>query len=161
MTPSACTFVGAPTFAALSGRTVLEDLWTVIDAPASQHVSLAREADAMLIAPCTMQTLASLAHGFASNAVTLLGAAVDRANTPVLVAPSMNEVMLNQPSVQRNIAQLIDDGFTVLAPGDGWQACRTQGAGRLPEPETLIAAIDAAMVAGVDSPATHRQSSGL
>lgn len=145
MTQAATGFIGSPTLAALSGRPVLEDPWTVIDAPASQHVALAREADAMLIAPCTMQTLARLALGFADNAVTLLAGAIDRSRTPVLIAPSMNDVMLAQPAVQRNITQLERDGFHVLAPDDGWQACRSEGAGRLPEPETLIKSIDAAI----------------
>ena len=145
MTQAATGFIGSPTLSALSGRPVLEDPWTVIDAPASQHVALAREADAMLIAPCTMQTLARLALGFADDAVTLLAGAIDRSRTPVLIAPSMNDVMLAQPAVQRNITQLERDGFHVLAADDGWQACRSEGVGRLPEPETLIKSIDAAI----------------
>ena len=148
MTQAAGGFIGAPTFAALSGRPVLVDAWTVIDAPASQHVSLARDADAMLIAPCTMQCLARLANGFADDAVTLLAGAIDRTRIPVLVAPSMNDVMLAQPAVQRNIAQLEGDGFYVITPDVGWQACRSDGMGRLPEPESLIEAIDSRSAKG-------------
>lgn len=148
MTQAAGGFIGAPTFAALSGRPVLVDAWTVIDAPASQHVALARDADAMLIAPCTMQCLARLANGFADDAVTLLAGAIDRTRIPVLVAPSMNDVMLAQPAVQRNIAQLERDGFHVITPDAGWQACRSDGMGRLPEPESLIEAIDSRSAKG-------------
>ena len=53
---------------------------------------------------------------------------------PVLVAPSMNEVMWNQPSTRRNLATLAADGFHIIEPATGWQACRTVGVGRLPEP---------------------------
>jgi phosphopantothenoylcysteine decarboxylase/phosphopantothenate--cysteine ligase len=73
--------------------------------------------------------------------VTLLAASIDRAITPVLLAPSMNEVMWHQPATQRNLRQAEADGFRVLAPGSGWQACRTVGAGRLPEPDQLVEAM--------------------
>jgi phosphopantothenoylcysteine decarboxylase/phosphopantothenate--cysteine ligase len=145
MTSAAAEFVGHRTFEALSGQRVLTTAWTVIDDPASQHISLARRADAMLIAPCTMQTLARLAHGFADDAVSLLCAAIDRAQTPVLLAPAMNTDMLRQPAVVRNLRQLEDDGFTIVEPATGWQACRSEGPGRLPEPDVLIEAIDAAL----------------
>jgi phosphopantothenoylcysteine decarboxylase/phosphopantothenate--cysteine ligase len=57
----------------------------------------------------------------------------------------MNEVMWNQPATQRNLAAVAADGFTVLAPGSGWQACRTEGIGRLPEPAKLLAAVVSAI----------------
>ncbi|MCH2136976.1 MAG: hypothetical protein MK101_10420 [Phycisphaerales bacterium] len=145
MTSSAAQFIGAKTFEALSGRAVLTDQWTVLDDHASQHVSLATRADAMLIAPCTMQTLARLAHGMADDAVTLLAAAIDRSRIPVLLSPSMNAQMLHQPATQRNLQQLEADGFQIIQPEAGWQACRTRGEGRLPEPDMLIAALDKAM----------------
>jgi phosphopantothenoylcysteine decarboxylase/phosphopantothenate--cysteine ligase len=67
--------------------------------------------------------------------------AVDRSRTPVLLAPSMNAVMWAQPSTQRNLSVLRGDGFSVLEPASGWQACRHVGPGRLPEPEALLAAV--------------------
>ena len=145
MTSAATGFVGERTFQSLSGQCVLTSPWTVMDDPTSQHVSLARRATAMLIAPCTMQTIARLAHGFADDAVTLLAAAIDRSRTPVLVAPAMNTDMLQQPAVVRNLRQLKDDGFQIVEPTSGWQACRSEGPGRLPEPNVLIEAIDAAI----------------
>ncbi|MBT5583801.1 MAG: phosphopantothenoylcysteine decarboxylase, partial [Phycisphaerae bacterium] len=94
---------------------------------------------------CSMNSLAKFAHGFASDALSLLVAAVDRSRVPVLLAPAMNAVMWSQPSTQRNIELLRTDGFTVLEPSSGWQACRTEGCGRMPEPEELLAAISAAL----------------
>jgi phosphopantothenoylcysteine decarboxylase/phosphopantothenate--cysteine ligase len=99
----------------------------------------------MLIAPCSMDMLAQLAAGRCDNAVSLLAASIDRTHVPVLVAPSMNETMYQQPATQRNLAQLAADGFTLLEPDAGWQACRTEGHGRLPEPAALRAALDVAM----------------
>ncbi|MBT5382294.1 MAG: phosphopantothenoylcysteine decarboxylase [Phycisphaerae bacterium] len=145
MTPAATKFVGAATFEALSGRPVFLDSWTAIDDAASQHVSFAARADIMIVAPCSMNSLAKFAHGFASDALSLLVAAVDRSRVPVLLAPAMNAVMWSQPSAQRNIELLRTDGFTVLEPSSGWQACRTEGCGRMPEPEELLAAIAAAL----------------
>jgi phosphopantothenoylcysteine decarboxylase/phosphopantothenate--cysteine ligase len=71
--------------------------------------------------------------------VTLILSAVDRARTPVLLAPSMNSVMWAQPSNQRNLATLERDGFQIVGPGDGWQACRHVGTGRMSEPEAILA----------------------
>ncbi|MEM7229279.1 MAG: flavoprotein [Planctomycetota bacterium] len=141
MTESATKFITPATFEALSGRPVLTDIWTPVAAHDPQHISLARDADLMLIAPATMDTIARLAHGHANDIVTLVCSAIDRDSTPVLVAPSMNAVMLAQPATQRNIAQLNADGFSVIEPATGWQACRTDGAGRLPEPEDLVLAM--------------------
>lgn len=145
MTEAATRFVGPATFEAISGRAVYLDPWTPIDDPASQHVALAREIDLALIAPCTMHSLARFAAGMANDAVSLLVAAIDRSRVPVLVAPSMNAEMLAQPATRRNLDLLRDDGFTVIEPDSGWQACRTDGDGRLPEPASLVASIDSAL----------------
>jgi phosphopantothenoylcysteine decarboxylase/phosphopantothenate--cysteine ligase len=64
--------------------------------------------------------------------------AIDRAKTPVLLAPAMNEAMWGQASTKRNAQQLIEDGFELIGPAEGWQACRTVGAGRMVEPEQLL-----------------------
>lgn len=145
MTDSATRFVTALTFESLSGRAVYTSPWEHVDSHDPQHVSLARSADAALIAPCTMDMLAKLAGGRCDDAVSLIVAAMDLATQPVLLAPSMNEAMWNQPSTGRNVRTLEQDGFRVVAPASGWQACRTVGAGRLPEPEALIAALAAAL----------------
>ncbi|MCA9283894.1 MAG: hypothetical protein KDA22_01675 [Phycisphaerales bacterium] len=146
MTESATRFVAPLTFQALSGRPVFTSAWEHVDAHDPQHIRLARAADVMLVAPCTMDALARLAHGRADDIVSLLVAAIDRGRQTVLVAPSMNEVMYHQPATQRNLRQLAEDGFEIVAPASGWQACRTEGVGRLPEPPVLLAALDAALV---------------
>jgi len=144
MTDAATKFVTPLTFQALSGRPVYTDQWTHIESADPQHISLARDADAVLIAPCTMDFAAKLATGRTDDVVSLVVSAVDRGRQPVLLAPSMNEVMWRQPATQRNIQQLRSDGFQIIDPGSGWQACRTEGVGRMAEPEALIAAIAAA-----------------
>lgn len=145
MTDAASRFITPATFEALSGRPVLTGIWEPVASHDPQHIALARDAEAMLIAPATMDTLARLANGFANDIVSLVTSAIDRATTPVLIAPSMNAVMWSQPATQRNLATLRDDGFTVIEPATGWQACRTDGAGRLPETDALIEALHAAL----------------
>jgi phosphopantothenoylcysteine decarboxylase/phosphopantothenate--cysteine ligase len=95
----------------------------------------------MLIAPCSMNMLATLASGRTDDVVSLIASAVDRTRQPVLLAPSMNEVMWNQPATQRNLGQLNDDGYEIIPPETGWQACRTVGVGRLPEAKTILAVL--------------------
>lgn len=145
MTPSATKFVAPLTFQALSGHPVYTTPWEHIESHDPQHISLARTCDIALIAPCTMDTLAKLATGRADDVVTLIMSAIDRAQTPVLLAPSMNDVMWHQPATQRNLKTLLEDGFRFIGPGDGWQACRTVGTGRMAEPDEILATISAAV----------------
>lgn len=141
MTDAAARFVTPLTFQALSGRPVYDSQWSHIESHDPQHISLARAADLMLIAPCTMDMLAKLAHGRTDDVVSLIASAIDLKRQTVLLAPSMNEVMYSQPSTQRNMKQLREDGFGFIEPGTGWQACRTEGVGRLAEPADILAAI--------------------
>jgi phosphopantothenoylcysteine decarboxylase / phosphopantothenate---cysteine ligase len=141
MTPGATKFVTPLTFQALSGRPVLTSAWDDADGADPQHIRLARSVSAAIVAPCTMDTLARLATGRTDDIVTLILSAVDRSQAPVLLAPSMNEVMWSQPATSRNVAQLKADGFKLIGPASGWQACRTVGAGRMSEPEDLFAAV--------------------
>ncbi len=143
MTPSATRFVTPLTFQALSGKPVYTTPWEHIESADPQHIALATRADLCLVAPCTMDCLARLATGRADDVVTLVLSAVDRSRTPVLLAPSMNAVMLAQPATQRNLRTLAEDGFEIIGPGEGWQACRTVGAGRMSEPEEILAAVSA------------------
>ena len=145
MTPAATRFVAALTFQALSGRPVYTDQWEQHEANDVQHIAQARAADLCIVAPATMDLCAKLANGVCEDVVCTVLAAIDRAKTPVLLAPSMNEVMWGQPANQRNIAQLKADGFVVLDPASGWQACRAVGVGRMPEPEALLAIVDGVM----------------
>lgn len=145
MTEAATRFVAPLTFQALSGRPVYTSAWEHIEAHDPQHIALATAASAVLVAPCTMDCMARLATGRADDVVTLIVSAVDRTRTPVLLAPSMNTVMWSQPSTQRNLRTLVEDGFEIVGPGDGWQACRQVGAGRMSEPDELVAALARAL----------------
>ncbi|MEE9129737.1 MAG: flavoprotein [Phycisphaerales bacterium] len=141
MTDAATRFVTPLTFEALSGRAVYSSQWQHVESHDPQHISLARAADLMLIAPCTMDMLAKLAYGRTDDVVSLIASAVDWSRQPMLIAPSMNEVMWNQPSTQRNLAQVKADGCEIIDPGEGWQACRTTGKGRLAEPDVILDAV--------------------
>lgn len=145
MTESATRFVTPLTFQALSARPVYTSAWQHVESQDPQHISLASQADAAVVAPCTMDCLARLATGRTDDVVTLILSAVDRSRTPVLLAPAMNSVMWGQPSTQRNVRQLAADGFDLVGPGEGWQACRHVGTGRMSEPEEIVAALGRAL----------------
>ena len=141
MTDAATHFVTPLTLQALSGRPVYTSQWEHIESSDPQHVSLARAAHLMLIAPCSMDMLGKLATGRCDDVVSLIASAMDLKRQPVLLSPSMNAAMWAQPATQRNLRQVEADGFRIIAPGEGWQACRTEGIGRLPEPEELLESI--------------------
>lgn len=141
MTDGAQRFVTPLTFQALSGRPVYTSAWEHIESSDPQHIALARSTAVAIVAPCTMDCMARLATGRTDDVVTLILSAIDRRTTPVLLAPAMNTVMWEQPSTQRNLATLIADGFQIVGPGQGWQACRHVGPGRMSEPEDLLAAV--------------------
>ena len=138
MTESATRFVGPLTFEALSGAHVYTSPWEHVESHDPQHVALARRARAVVVAPCSMNCLAKLAHGMADDVVTLALSAVDRSATPVLLAPAMNAAMWAQQATQRNIETLQGDGYRIIGPDDGWQACRTVGPGRMSEPDAIF-----------------------
>lgn len=140
MSEAATHFVAPLTFQALSGRPVYTSQWEHIEAQDPQHIALAGAARLVIVAPCTMDCMARLASGRADDVVTLILSAVDRARAPVLLAPSMNEVMWSQTATQRNLATLKQDGFQIVGPEEGWQACRHVGAGRMSEPEAILGA---------------------
>ena len=138
MTASAQSFVGAATFAALSGRSVVTDMFDPAF-PLGPHIELAREADILCIAPATANFLAKAAAGSADDLLSTLYLCFQG---PVMVAPAMNCEMWDKPAVQRNVQQLRDDGVQVVDPQDGWLSCRTRGVGRMAEPQTLLDAIE-------------------
>lgn len=140
MTPASTKFISPMTFASLSGQTVITDPWIPDDLGDPQHIRIARNASVMLIAPCSMNMIGKLASGIADDPVSLLASARSRPDMPTILAPSMNTFMLEQPSTIRNLKQLEKDAFVILKPDSGWQACRTHGKGRLPEPEALYEA---------------------
>lgn len=144
MTEAAAKFVTPLTFQALSGRPVYTSPWDHIESADPQHIALARGCHVAIVAPCTMDCMAKLATGRCDDIVTLILSAIDRSATRVLLAPAMNAAMWAQPANQRNVKQLIADGFEMIGPDEGWQACRTSGPGRMTEPDALFDAIVAA-----------------
>ncbi len=134
MTKAAKRFVGAMTFGALSGNRVYGDMFAREPEELMAHITLSREADVLLIAPATAHTIARLACGMADD---LLSAAVLAAKIPVVVCPAMNTAMYTHPATQHNIGRLCDLGYNVIPPERGELACGEEGAGRLPEWETV------------------------
>lgn len=138
MTEAATRFIGPLTLQSLSGHPVITSVWQSDDRPDSQHVGQARWADIMLIAPATADLIAKFHAGICDDAVSLTAVALPR-DTPVLLAPAMNEQMWENPILQRNLASLKQTlGYHTVGPGSGWQACRTSGAGRMSEPEEIL-----------------------
>lgn len=130
MTGAAERFVSPLTFAALSGNPVHRDMFDESPDGVMAHINLARESDALLIAPATAQTIARLAGGMAD---TLLSAIALAARIPVAICPAMNSAMLNHPATQRNFSILRQFGYHLVQSGCGELACGETGDGRLPE----------------------------
>ncbi|WP_428389498.1 flavoprotein [Mucisphaera sp.] len=142
MTESATRFVGPTTFASLSGKRVLASIWDTDDRPDSQHVAVARDADVMVIAPATANCLGKLSAGLCDDVVTLAATALPKGR-PLVVAPAMNADMWASPMVQRNVrllGEMLSD-LVMVGPGSGWQACRTEGAGRMAEADEIAAVV--------------------
>lgn len=141
MTRDARKFVGPATFAALTGRPVVD---RVFDHryPLGAHIELARMAKLLVVAPATANFLAKTAHGAADDLLSTLYLSF---TGPVIFAPAMNTEMWEKPAVQRNVAQLRQDGVRFVDPEEGWLSCRTRGAGRMAAPEKILAAIGEAL----------------
>jgi len=138
LTSHARRFVGAATFAALTGRPVASRSFDPRAFPLGAHISLAERANLLVVAPATADFLAKAAAGVADDLLTTLLLCCE---CPVLVAPAMNAAMWAKPSVQRNVRRLLEDGLAIIEPGSGWLSCRREGTGRMAEPETILAAI--------------------
>jgi len=141
MTDAAQRFITPLTLQSLSGHSVLTSIWQSDDRPDSQHIGIARWCDLLVIAPCSADMIAKLAHGLTPDIVALVSAALP-AKTPLLVAPAMNADMWANPVCQKNLETLrgLLPNFHEVGPEEGWQACRTRGAGRMSEPETILEA---------------------
>ncbi|HET6525309.1 bifunctional phosphopantothenoylcysteine decarboxylase/phosphopantothenate--cysteine ligase CoaBC [Sphingopyxis sp.] len=156
-------FVTPLTLAALSENKVYTHLFDLKDEVEMGHIQLSREADLVVVAPATADLLAKMAAGIADDLATTLLLATDK---PVLAAPAMNVRMWLHDATRRNVETLRGDGVTVMEPDEGEMACGEYGPGRLPEPDAIKAAIDAALAnapAAVPltgqpdfAPATHR-----
>ena len=143
MTPSALAFVGAATFAALSGRRVVTDLFDpALSSP--EHIDLSELAQAMLVAPATANILAKHALGLADDPVTATALALKK-GTPLIVAPAMNTRMWEHPATRENLQRLTARGVRVIQPVEGLLACGTVGWGKLAPTEALVSALEEAL----------------
>ena len=138
LTAAGQKFVGAATFAALTARPVLTDVFDEQQHPLGAHIELARHADLLCVAPATANFLAHAAQGLAGDLLSTLYLSF---TGPVLLAPAMNCEMWDKPAVQRNVAQLQADGVHFVGPEEGWLSCRTLGLGRMASPEKIFARI--------------------
>ncbi len=140
MTQAAAEFVTPLTFQALSGRPVRTELFDTDAEAAMGHIELARWADAILVAPCSANTLAKLAQGLADDLLTTLCLASD---APLAIAPAMNRLMWSNPATRSNLDLLQTRDVQIFGPGDGDQACGETGEGRMLEPEELADKLEA------------------
>ena len=134
-TAAALRFVGAPTWAALSGKPVSDDVWT--DVHEVPHVRIGQQADLVVVAPATADVLAKAAHGLADD---LLTNTLLTARCPVVMAPAMHTEMWENPATQANVATLRSRGVVVLEPAEGRLTGADTGKGRLPDPAEIFAA---------------------
>ncbi|RVQ66983.1 bifunctional phosphopantothenoylcysteine decarboxylase/phosphopantothenate--cysteine ligase CoaBC [Croceicoccus ponticola] len=138
LTDGGAQFVTPMTLAALSENPVHTTLWDLKNEAEMGHIQLSREADLVVVCPATADLMAKMAAGVADGLATTLLLATDK---PVLAVPAMNVKMWEHPATQRNVARLREDGIRVMDPDEGPMACGEFGAGRLPEPEAIWAAI--------------------
>ncbi len=132
-TAAALKFVGAPTWAALSGRPVASDVWD--DAHEVPHVRIGRQADLVVVAPATADVLARAAHGIADD---LLTNTLLTATCPVVFAPAMHTEMWENAATRANVATLRARGHVVIEPAVGRLTGADTGKGRLPDPEQIF-----------------------
>jgi phosphopantothenoylcysteine decarboxylase/phosphopantothenate--cysteine ligase len=140
MTEAAHQFITPVTMQALSGKPVFTNMWDASIPNGMPHIELSRAADAIVVAPASADFLAKLAQGRADDLLSTLCLARD---CPLIVAPAMNKQMWENPSTQRNITQLKEDGVSILGPDTGEQACGEIGLGRMLEAEDLHALVNA------------------
>src|SRR5689334_23671424 len=145
MTASAQEFVRPLTFAALSGRKVITDLFASGTADATlssavEHIGVAQDNELLVVAPATADLMAKFAHGLADDFLSTTYLAF---TGPVVLAPAMNTNMWRHPATQANLETLRRRGHQIVEPEDGFLACGTVGPGRLADPQRIAAAVEA------------------
>ncbi|MRS12459.1 MAG: bifunctional phosphopantothenoylcysteine decarboxylase/phosphopantothenate--cysteine ligase CoaBC [Actinobacteria bacterium] len=152
MTEAATRFVSPLTFRTLSAEPVAVSLWADEPDAKVHHVSLAEEADVMVIAPCTANVIAKIAHGRTDDMLT---ATVLATEAPLIVAPAMNVHMWRKDVTQRNVAALKARGAVIVEPGRGELACGDVGEGRLAPVEEIAEAVRTAATRSRDLVGKH------
>ena len=152
MTAHAQEFIRPLTFAALTGQKVITGLFDDTSAQgtlesAIEHIGVAQQCEALVIAPATASVLAKLAHGIADDFLTTMYLAY---TGPVIVAPAMNVNMWQHAATQANLETLRRRGVRIVEPGEGYLACGMTGPGRMAEIERIVATVDQALMQGCE-----------
>ena len=138
MTEHACRFVAPLSFETLSGNQVyvsqFDHNWEI------EHISLAKSADVMVVAPATANFIGKLANGIADDLISTTAMAM---TAPIMIAPAMNTAMWKNPATQQNIRTLIDRGVRMVGPESGFLACGDTDVGRMSEPVKIVEEITA------------------
>jgi phosphopantothenoylcysteine decarboxylase/phosphopantothenate--cysteine ligase len=151
LTHSAEEFIRPLTFASLTGRKVITDIFSSASPEATlsssvEHIGVAQEHDLLLVAPATANVLAKFAHGLADDFLSTMYLAF---RGPVVLAPAMNNNMWEHEATRANVATLRARGHTIVDPDEGFLACGTIGPGRLAENEKIVEAVERALGARV------------
>ena len=139
MTENATNFINPITFETLTGNKCLVDTFDRNFQFQVEHVSIAKKADVVMIAPASANMIGKLAHGIADDMLTTT---IMACKCKKFISPAMNTNMFENPVVQDNLKILEHYGYEVIAPASGYLACGDTGAGKMPEPETLLAYIE-------------------
>ncbi|HSW36701.1 MAG TPA: bifunctional phosphopantothenoylcysteine decarboxylase/phosphopantothenate--cysteine ligase CoaBC, partial [Candidatus Limnocylindrales bacterium] len=142
MTDAAVKFVAPLTFQTITGQPVYVEMFARQAGEKVRHVELTDEADVLVVAPATANTIGKMACGIADNLLTTVYLA---AQCPRVIVPSMNVNMYNHRAVQENLGRLRDDGCSVMEPDTGELACGVYGRGRMPEPQDIFKFVRAAL----------------
>lgn len=151
MTEHATQFVGPTTFRALTHEKVAIGLFDDPEDPI-HHISLAQEADVVLVAPATANCIAKMAHGIADD---LMSTTLLATKAPILIAPAMNSGMWNAAATQENVEVLKSRGVHFVQPDSGYLACGDVGSGRLPTPEAIADATCSLLQGSTDLDGEH------
>ena len=135
MTQNATNFINPITFESLTGNKCLVDTFDRNFQFQVEHVSIAKKADVVMIAPASANVIGKMAHGIADDMLTTT---VMACKCPVYISPAMNTNMYENPIVQDNMKVLEKYGYHIITPASGYLACGDTGAGKMPEPETLL-----------------------
>jgi phosphopantothenoylcysteine decarboxylase/phosphopantothenate--cysteine ligase len=138
MTKEAIQFISPLTFRAITGRHVFTEMFDLASEPSIGHISLARTADIVVIAPATANIIAKLAAGIADD---MLCCTVLATKAPVLIAPAMETNMYNNPVTQDNLSRLEARDFAIIGPASGWLASGREGLGRLADIYDIMGSI--------------------
>jgi phosphopantothenoylcysteine decarboxylase/phosphopantothenate--cysteine ligase len=140
MTENACQLIGPKSFEAITSQPTYTSLWSTTEEHKISHVSLAKWADIVAIVPATADIIGKAANGICDD---LLSTTICTCwAKPILLAPAMNEIMWNNPAVQRNIKTIKEMGFEVIGPEKGRLACGAEGMGRMSEPKDILEALE-------------------